>query len=890
MKSFKIKMPLFFVISLSIFILSKSEYLTPLGLCAKGRIGIYNGWRNGGRCGYGDHQESVSSTFMFPVAPNQDFFNSPAQCGVCYEMVGPNGVIRVRVEDYCPKSESFCSGDTTHFNVADEGTSYIMGSSRTADITFRMVACDINENIKIVTDKELSINGYYFSFIVLNHRLAVSRIELMQNYSNIWFNLERQENNHWIYYNTKERIKFPVQLRIYSINGDFVRVIIENLEANKTYNSDGNFEVPKNTYFDPVTLQKLSIDTDSDSITKCCKNTDTTFNYIYNNGVVNSEYVNSSQNVTVVFNSSESYGGSHSIHANFSSNGKLIFRANTVVNAEQFTTVTITMKANKTCDNCLYIRAYNLTSHFIISFTEANTWKDFSFDFNRLGVVNNQFNGIIIEYNQNSNETFDIYIDKIELILDSDISSSGLCFSTTGNNTSTPSSYEYEEEEEDCEDPDYICINSIKIYEDSPKVLNFKTKEFQNYDNNKIAITLNQNNNTYNISNCTFPNPYVINTFSCFLPEGIPDGAYHINPEFNDFNFTYSKDIEIKNGLIICGNINSLKQKYSNEYYSSLILIYSKEKVVTPGERINFQVYPIPQEEYNLENDEIILLNKEKDKSLNLKYCHQKINNKYVVSVQCTVSNNIIKGNYTSLYSDQIASLANGQTINLIVKDNNGGIVRSGNNREIMTNLTTAEKQNFTLAFNVLYYNSNLRPGEEFPHRVYLYGTKKNSNKRRLDDVYDSQVIFQNCTTQIYSQDFSAIGTLVCPAPNFIPAGTYTKLESDGFDSNIQAPVNIYFDRDFNKSSTSNIGENKNYENGNSTDFEDDFSKEEDDSSSGGSKDWIVWLVVGILAVVLIAMIITILAFKKNENEDDSNDVQNVNNTSNVQNNTTNSA
>ena len=171
------------------------------------------------------------------------------------------------------------------------------------------------------------------------------------------------------------------------------------------------------------------------------------------------------------------------------------------------------------------------------------------------------------------------------------------------------------------------------------------------------------------------------------------------------------------------------------------------------------------------------------------------------------------------MYSDQIASLANGQTINLMVNKNNGGIVRSGNNRQINTNLTIAEKRNFSLAFNVLYYGSNIREGAEFPHKVYLYGSKKYPNKRQLNEVYDTQVVFQNCITRLYSGDYSAIGSLECPAPDFIPAGTYTKLESDGIDPNTQAPVNIYFDRDFNKSSNY-IGDNKNYENDNSTNFD----------------------------------------------------------------------
>ena len=428
MEVFLNKKPLYFLLILSIFILINTENLTPLGECLKGRAGLYSGWRNGGRCGFGKHQDTINATYMFPAAPNQDFFNSPAQCGVCYEMVGPNGIIRVRVEDYCPKSESFCSGDVSHFNVADEGASYIMGNSQSANITFRMVACDIDEKIKILTDENLNLNGYYFSFVVLNHKLAISRIEMNQDYSSIWNNLNRQENNHWVYYDMSSPLKFPLQFKIYSINGDFVNVIVDKLEANQAYTSDGNFNVPENTYFDPVTLNKKNVD--SNSITKCCKNEDTSFNYIYNDGVVNSQYTNSNQNVAVITNARDSYRGTYSLNAKFDNNGKLFFISNTPINAEQFKTITVTMKAAQTCDNCLYIRAHGLNNNLILGFSEVNTWKDYTFSFSSLGLVNNQFNGIIFEYNQNSAQSFEINIDKIELILDGNVQSSGLCFST----------------------------------------------------------------------------------------------------------------------------------------------------------------------------------------------------------------------------------------------------------------------------------------------------------------------------------------------------------------------------------------------------------------------------------------------------------------------------
>jgi hypothetical protein len=705
---------------------------------------------------------------------------------------------------------------------------------------------------------------------------------MMQDYSNIWINLTRQENNYWFYSNTQSPIKFPLQFRIYSINGDFVSVIVDKLEANQTYTSNGNFNVPENTYFDPVTLKKINID--SNSITKCCKNTDTvtgtSSNYIYNDGVVNSQYLHSNQDATVTINSMDSYRGTYSLNAKFGSNGKLLFVSNTPINSEKFKSITITMKSIQACYNCLHIRAHGSNNNLTVDFIDVNTWKDYTFSFDKFGIVNNQFNGIIFENNQYSGQSLEIYIDKIEIILNNNEQNSGLCFSDAGTNPNFPPS-----NEDPNINPNYVYINRIVIYEDSPKVLNFNTNGFSNFNNKKIIVRLTQKTNTnsfYDINNCTFSNPYVINTFTCSLPDNIPDGIYNIIPQNNEFNFTYSKDIEAKSGLLIFGDISSLKQKYSNVYYSPLILIYSKEKAVNAGERVNFHVYPIPQEEYNLDNEEIILINKEGDKSLHLKYCQQKINNKTVVSVQCTVSNNIIRGNYSSLYSNQIASLADGQILNLIVNSNNGGIIRSGNEQNINTNeLTSAEKSNFNLTFNILYYNPNIRAGEEFPHKVYLYGMRQSTNGRNLDEiVYDDRIVFEKCITQSYSEDISAIGAINCRAPDFIHAGTYSKLESDGLDSNTQAPVNIRFDRDFNRSSKSSYRDGYPDSNGNNS----RMYRDDDESSSSSSKKWIAWLIIGIILVVVIAIIITIIAFRKG-NDEDSDDK--INESSNVKNNST---
>ena len=50
------------------------------------------------------------------------------------------------------------------------------------------------------------------------------------------------------------------------------------------------------------------------------------------------------------------------------------------------------------------------------------------------------------------------------------------------------------------------------------------------------------------------------------------------------------------------------------------------------------------------------------------------------------------------------------------------------------------------------------------------------------------------------SQNSQVIEGIKCHLPNFIPAGTYSKLNSDGFDVNPNNKINIEFPYDFNKS------------------------------------------------------------------------------------------
>ena len=374
---FSYKINYFILIISSIFIYIKSNSLTPLSLCTKGRISQYINFEKG-TCSFGKLLENktikVSSSYLFPAAINQDLYKNAAQCGVCYEMVGPTGAIRVRVEDNCSKNneKGLCRGDMPHFNVAGNGTSYIMGRADNANITFRMISCDYTGNIRILTDEKTNKN--YLSFVVLEHNIGVSFIEMKEYNSNIWTNITRSTDNKWTYYNFQNGMTFPLSLKIYSINGDYVIITMDSPEGNKYYEANNNFMIQNNNnnFFDLSTLTKIKANINS---SKCCERDKSDFTPIYNNGHVNGGYNNYQQRVTVVYNSTDAYLGKYSIKAKFERLGNLIFESAFPIRADQYKGVFFSIKAHQLCNDCIVFRAYNINNNNkIISFEEVNIW------------------------------------------------------------------------------------------------------------------------------------------------------------------------------------------------------------------------------------------------------------------------------------------------------------------------------------------------------------------------------------------------------------------------------------------------------------------------------------------------------------------------------------
>ena len=861
------------------------EKLTPLSECTKGRISTYTGWEKGGSCGFSSHVNAIGATYLYPAASNEDFFNNSAQCGICYEMVGPYGAIRVRVEDSCSKNDELglCYGDMFHFKVANNGSKYIMDNNDFSNITFRMVSCDYSGNIKIKADE--NIDEYRYSFIIFDHNIGIDTVRFNEYETRTWIKLTRDKYNYWTY-DEQTQINFPVTIRIYSINGDNVTVVVDSLKPGKIYEANGNFKVPNNTYYNVSTLKKVKI---PDNALECCKLDNSEFSPIYKNGKISEVYNKYEQKVTVNYDSGDNYQGKPSMKVSFQSFGKLIFQSNFPIRADQYSGISLSIKTNKTCTNCLYFRAYDLKDkNQILSLKEENRWKTYKFDFSSLGIENNQFNGIVLYFYKSTSQPYEINIGSIELIENENAPDAGICLEigkTSGEEVIpvTPSSQINNETKSKATEKAEIDLYSNVVSEtvinetipnstletniyvgnvnvdilsfesmsDYPQVIIIRCNNFRKIENENMALLFfpRGSSNYIQTESCILPNEETISTFSCKVSNVLPDGAYYVqSPSNKRYIINFSNNIIVNNGIISI-DYNNETDSNSNEGnstqdlndYSPIVITNSINKVINKGDKILFEITPINAEKYYLDNNEIIFVDQTQTKALYLKKCEEYINDSQIISINCTVSNNIMKANYTSIANGQHIYISTGQEINLIGNLSIGGAFSEVLDKEIDTNLTSSEKMDFSIKFEILYYNSEIKPSNIFPHNVFLYGIRKSSLRNLDDNSYNCNISFKNCIAGDYSfEEPSAIGSINCRFPDYVPAGTYVKLESDGFDNMPNSKVNLVFKNDFIRDSNTFYPIDG-----------DDHKK-----SSSSSNKWKVWVVIGILVFVLLIIII----------------------------------
>ena len=344
-----------------------------------------------------------------------------------------------------------------------------------------------------------------------------------------------------------------------------------------------------------------------------------------------------------------------------------------------------------------------------------------------------------------------------------------------------------------------VNIKSIQTLDDLPSLINVTCESFTKVNDGDMALifTTSNNSKSFKTESCTLPSTENIISFSCKIPNDLENGVYSVNtPSDNKYSINYSKNILVKDGTITFDYVSEPNSS-GDTNNSKMIIISSIDKTINKGDQITLQISTIDPNQYQLDNDQIIFLDSTKTKSLYLKNCQKYLYNNKVEAIKCTVSNNVIKGNYTTLADNQNLSIKEDKKIILRITESQGGIFSEIISKTIDSkNIDKSQLNNYNLSFNILYYNSNVKPGDLFPHKVYLYGNKK--TLRNLEEV---SILFPNCTAVSYSsEDSSAIGNIQCNVPDFIPAGVYNKIESDGFDVLPNSQINIDFTNDFNKS------------------------------------------------------------------------------------------
>lgn len=94
--------------------------MRPMESCDTGYITFYTGFEKGS-CGYGDLMGETGPGYTTCAALNKGMYNSSDRCGVCYEIVGPLGAMRVMITDRCPIGGD-CHGPLAHFDLTGNDT------------------------------------------------------------------------------------------------------------------------------------------------------------------------------------------------------------------------------------------------------------------------------------------------------------------------------------------------------------------------------------------------------------------------------------------------------------------------------------------------------------------------------------------------------------------------------------------------------------------------------------------------------------------------------------------------------------------------------------------------------------------------------------------------
>ena len=337
---------LFFFLLLNYSI--KSE---PLSQCTNGVITFYEDYGHGS-CGFG-------LPTLYGAAIDDKRYNNAEKCGICYELVGPKGTIKIMVDDLCPNVQK-ATETLIHFDCHKNAFLQIAEEKwGILNVTYRMVSCEHEGNIKLKTIADTT--EYYYSFYVLNYDIGLKQVYYSGD-NKEWTALKREDYNRWT---VKVKVEFPIYFQFESIAGEKVSTKIDELKKDFSHDTGVQFTVP-DKYFDPRNLVE---ETKNDE--KCCKLFDA-YSQIYYNGQFYKEWSTDETKIQDYNQCVEE--GKKCIKFEFINWNVFKFINRFKAEARRYKAIEFYIKTEKVCNSCLKMK-FNEFDWTSISSSEANKWE-----------------------------------------------------------------------------------------------------------------------------------------------------------------------------------------------------------------------------------------------------------------------------------------------------------------------------------------------------------------------------------------------------------------------------------------------------------------------------------------------------------------------------------
>lgn len=151
-----------------------------------------------------------ASTDLMVAAMNKSDYAAASMCGAYVAVTGPEGMVIVRIVDKCP---GCAQGDIdlsrqAFAKIADPAAGRV-------PITWQIVAGPVTEPVAYRYMKGSS--RYWTAIQVRNHRLPISKLEIMPKDRTDWINVERRAYNYFVY--PTPIAAGPVRVRVTALTG-----------------------------------------------------------------------------------------------------------------------------------------------------------------------------------------------------------------------------------------------------------------------------------------------------------------------------------------------------------------------------------------------------------------------------------------------------------------------------------------------------------------------------------------------------------------------------------------------------------------------------------------------------------------------------------------------